>query len=145
MSDTQIVSADSQPPQVSPRSPLNARPLSRTAAVKLLWTGIESGKNGTQQLGEAAQTFAALYDRAGNELTDGEIQAKIEERNAKARSIRLRSYGGAFGGTVGAAFAFVALIMFESTVLAGMGFIVMGLGYAIVSPEDVIAALRRKS
>ncbi len=84
-------------------------------------------------------------DNRKQELSDSEVRAKIEERAATARTAWLRTVGGGFGGTLGAIFAFVALLKFESVALSLMGFVVMGLGYAIVSPEQVITALRKKS
>lgn len=86
-----------------------------------------------------------MTDHRTQELTEAEVRAKIDERAAKARLTRLRTVGGGVGGTVGAVFAFVALLKFESITLSLMGFVVMGLGYAIVSPEQILEGLKRRN
>ena len=84
-------------------------------------------------------------DNRKKELSEAEVKAKVEGREAKARAAWLRTVGGFVGGTAGGVFAFVALLKFESVMLSAMGFLVMGLGFAIVSPEQVIAAWKKKS
>lgn len=84
-------------------------------------------------------------DNRKKELSEAEVKAKVEEREAKARAAWLRTVGGGVGGTAGGVFAFIALIRFESMTLSLVGFLVMGLGFAIISPEQVIAAWKKKS
>ncbi len=78
------------------------------------------------------------------ELSEVEVQAKIVERTTKLARIRLTTIGGIMGGTAGVIFAFVALLRFESATLSVLGFVVMGLGYGLVTPEQVVRMIRRE-
>lgn len=71
-------------------------------------------------------------------LTDTEIDAKIAERKAKEKRAWITSVGGLVGGVGGLIFAFVALMQFESTMLSVVGFVVMGVSFGLVSPDQIM-------
>ena len=79
------------------------------------------------------------------ELTETEIAAKIAERANEARKVWLNTIFGLVGGTLGAIFSFAALLKFQNVPLSILGFVVMGAGYAIVTPAQVmkLASLRK--
>jgi hypothetical protein len=70
-------------------------------------------------------------------LSEEDIKAKIRERNAKLAQQRASTIGGLIAGIAGIVFAFVALLVFESITFSSLGFAVMGLGFGLVTPEQL--------
>jgi len=82
-----------------------------------------------------------MNDHRKNELSDTEIEAKIAERATKARRDSITTIGGIVGGLSGIAFAFVALLKFESVILSTLGFVAMCVGFGLAIPAEVARLL----
>ncbi len=82
-----------------------------------------------------------MSDHRKNELSDTEIEAKIAERATRARRDSITTIGGIVGGVSGIAFAFVALIKFESVMLSSLGFVMMCVGFGLAIPAEIARLL----
>lgn len=72
------------------------------------------------------------------DLTEAEIDSKIAARKAKEKRAWITTVGGVLGGVGGLTFAFVALLKFENTMLSVVGFVVMGIAFGLVSPDQLM-------
>ena len=80
--------------------------------------------------------------RKNRELTEEEIQAKIAQRDAERKKVRLQTQSGLGIGAVGLAIGAYAGLVSQNIWMALLGFTMALIGFGFTSPKEAVDMVR---